>query len=84
MKIKSNETKSVMERLEKGHNQKIAREKLISECQRMKEKSDRLELKTEKLMEEGKLSEAIETYKKVMELDREMRERCNNECSCTS
>ena len=50
-------------------------------CEEMIKKSERLERERDECLKEGDLNGAIKAFKKIVNLDNEMLEKCNKECA---
>ena len=50
-------------------------------CEEMIEKVERLEKERDKCIEKGDLNGAIEKFKKIIKLDKEMLRKCDEECA---
>lgn len=52
-------------------------------CEEMIKKAERLERERDECIENGDLKGAIEKFKKIIELDNEMLEKCDKDCAHT-
>ncbi len=51
-------------------------------CQKSKEEIERLKEKRNKHLKNGNLDKAVFSFKKLIELESELRELCGEECNC--